>query len=131
MTWVSALVDAIIPRSDTPGACDAGVPAFIDRGLANTQGTDTFRAAMAALDAVSRELYGATFSDLSEGERLRLLFDVVEDADSPAAEFVLAVKRYTVVAYYTSREGLCKELGWRAPSVRRTISGCTHPEHGG
>ena len=41
---LKALVDAIIPRTDTPGASDAGVPTYIDRRLAaNPQLAESFR----------------------------------------------------------------------------------------
>src|SRR5258708_28803535 len=36
MKWVATLVDLIIPPTDTPGASDAQVPAFIDRLLARS-----------------------------------------------------------------------------------------------
>src|SRR5579859_5488780 len=51
MDWVSELADLIIPRSDTPGASDAGVPAFIDRTLARESRKKTrFLEGMTQLD---------------------------------------------------------------------------------
>ena len=34
MATVTAMADQILPKTDTPGALDVGVPAFIDRMLA-------------------------------------------------------------------------------------------------
>jgi len=49
---LTALAEAIIPRTDTPGAADAGVPATIDRRLAaSPQLAERFRSGMKALDA--------------------------------------------------------------------------------
>src|SRR5690242_5551813 len=54
MEWVAKLVDLIIPRSDTPGAADAGVPVYIDRALArNTRLKTRFLNGMAQLDAAA------------------------------------------------------------------------------
>src|SRR5580698_8073824 len=52
MASVAKLVDLIIPRSDTPGASDAGVPAYIDRALSrNARSRTRFLEGMAQLEA--------------------------------------------------------------------------------
>src|SRR5689334_426038 len=74
LVTLTALVDTIIPRTDTPGASDAGVPAYIDRRLqAGPQLAERVRAGLRALDADSRSKYGVTFSALTSAQRIELL----------------------------------------------------------
>src|SRR3954462_14638229 len=62
LDWLKALVDTIIPRTDTPGASDAGVTAFVDRRLAaNPALTEVFRSGMKSLDADAQARFGAAF----------------------------------------------------------------------
>ena len=118
LEWLKAVVDAIIPRTDTPGASDAGVPAYIDRRLAaNPQMAAVFRSGMKAFDAA------ATFPTLTEQKQLDLLN---AHADEP---FVRMVKGLTVDGYYSSRAGLSEELGWHGNTYLTEFKGCTHPEH--
>lgn len=104
MKRVSALVDLIIPRTDTPGATDAGVPEFIDRKL--------------SLDGRLKEQF------LSG---LRGFDGVLKDSDP----FSKLLKDLTVDGYYTSKEGLVEELGWHGNTFVAEFKGCTHPEHQG
>lgn len=118
LEWLKAVVDAIIPRTDTPGASDAGVPAYIDRRLAaNPEMAQSFRAGMKAFDA------GAAFPSLSGQRQLELLN---AHAETP---FVRMLKGLTVDGYYSSREGLSEELGWHGNTYLTEFKGCTHPEH--
>ena len=65
---VKALVDTIIPRTDTPGASDAGVHAVIDRRLATSpQLAERFRAGLQSLEADAHSRFGAAFSALTRG----------------------------------------------------------------
>jgi gluconate 2-dehydrogenase gamma chain len=121
---LKALVDAIIPRTDTPGASDAGVPAFIDRRLTvNPQLTERFRSGLKALDADSQSRFQAAFSALSSERQMELLQSRAEDP------FFRTVKDMTVDGYYTSKEGLSEELGWHGNTFLSEFKGCTHPEH--
>ena len=122
--WLTALADAIIPRTDTPGASDAGVPAYIDRRLAaSPQLAERFRTGMKALDALAQSRFGAAFPALTSQQQIDLLTPRAEDA------FFLMVKGMTVDGYYTSREGLAEELGWHGNTFLAEFKGCTHPEH--
>src|SRR5450432_3668371 len=104
---LTALAEAIIPRTDTPGAADAGVPATIDRRLAaSPQLAERFRSGMKALDADARSRFGAAFSALTRQQQVELLTPRGEDP------FFRLVKDMTVEGYYTSKEGLSEELGW-------------------
>ena len=121
---LTALADTIIPRTDTPGASDAGVPASIDRRLAaNPPAAERFRSEMKVFDTGARSRFGASFSKLTAEQKIEWLKSSGEDP------FFRTVKGMTVDAYYTSREGLAEELGWHGNTFLAEFKGCTHPEH--
>jgi Gluconate 2-dehydrogenase subunit 3 len=112
MKTVAALVDLIIPRTDTPGAADARVHEFIDRALSQSSARkEQFLAGL------------AQFEGLSDVERIALLNETI---DTP---FFRLLKNLTVDGYYSSKEGLTQELGWNANTYVAEFKGCTHPEH--
>jgi hypothetical protein len=121
---LTALVDTIIPRTDTPGAVDAGVPATIDRRLAaGPQLAERFRGELKAFDAEARSRFGMPFAKLTAEQKIELLKSRGEDP------FFRMVKGMTVDAYYSSKEGLAEELGWHGNTFLAEFKGCTHPEH--
>jgi hypothetical protein len=112
MKTVAALVDLIIPRTDTPGASDARVHEYIDRALSRS--------------LVRKERFIAglpQFDGLAKDEQIALLSRI---ADSP---FFKLLKDLTIDGYYSSKEGLTQELGWDANTYVTEFKGCTHPEH--
>src|SRR6188474_3531998 len=116
LDWLAVLVDMIIPRTDTPGASDAGVPAFIDRRLAaNAQLAGVFREGM-------KELEAAGFAAATPERRVELL------TPRQATEFFRAMKGLTVDGYYSSEAGLAQELGWHGNTFLAEFKGCEHPE---
>src|SRR5256885_395663 len=71
LALVGAIADTIIPRTDTPGATDVGVPAFVNV-IVSENYTDTDRAAfIAGLDAIEAQAKasGGAFVDLSSTAR--------------------------------------------------------------
>jgi gluconate 2-dehydrogenase gamma chain len=124
LAWLSAITEAIIPRTDTPGAIEAGVPAFIDRRLAAApQLADSFRTGMKSFDAAAQSRFDAAFPALTVPQQLELL---KAHADDP---FVRMLKGMTVDGYYSSKEGLSQELGWHGNTYLSEFKGCIHPEH--
>ena len=121
---LAALVDTIIPRTDTPGASDTGVPGFIDRRLAaNSQLAGLFREGIKSIDAEAQSRYGGTYASITPAQRIEIL---TGRQDEP---FFKALKGFTVDAYYTSEAGLTEELGWHGNTFLPEFPGCTHPEH--
>ncbi len=124
LDWVKAFVDAIIPRTDTPGASDAGVHLFIDRRLAaSPRLAEQFRGGMKATDAESQRRFGAAFPALTTEQQVELLTPRQDD------EFFRLMKGLTVDGYYSSEAGLTKELGWHGNTFVHEFKGCDHPEH--
>ena len=99
---LARLVDIIIPRTDTPGASDAGVHLYIDQ-LARKRPT---------LGAKLKEQLAAI---RPENFVSNPLFPVIKDL--------------TIDGYYSSKEGLVTELGWHGDTYVEKFEGCTHPEH--
>lgn len=108
------LVEMIIPRSDTPGAKDAGVHLIIDGMLAGQR---------ARAGAFRKGL--APFVKLDNANRLERLTALHAAKD----QFFRSLKDMTVDAYYSTREGLTTELGWSGYTALAEFKGCTHPEH--
>jgi len=149
MRLLSVLVDLIIPRTDTPGATDAGVPVWIDDALSSDAPVlARCRSGLTWLDAEARTRFHAPFIELSEHDQTALLTPLATEASqvvreswcigcptteaniaSDGVRFFILLKDMALDAYYASREGLVVELGYQGNTHLAKFEGCTHPEH--
>jgi hypothetical protein len=106
------LAELIIPRDESPGARDAGVPEFIDFMVAHDEDLQyNFRTGLAWLNAFAAERRGQNFSSLPADQQETLLRKLAyRNEQSPTEvqgqEFFKLMREYTVMGYYTSRVGL-------------------------
>ncbi len=117
---VTALAEQILPRTDTPGAIDAGVPAFIDRMLADyyqTPQQQVIRAGLARVDADARAAHGKAFAALSPAQQVALMqtydreaYEQSRDAAADGAHFFRVLKELTTLGYFTSEVGATEFL---------------------
>jgi gluconate 2-dehydrogenase gamma chain len=107
---VTAIADIILPKTDTSGALDANVPAFIDSMLADVY------------DAAARERFTRGFAE----------FDGFLDRDPPARKafvkeslekalaaenadgkpFILMTRELTLLGFYTSQVGIGENMAY-------------------
>jgi len=144
---VSRLADLIIPGGDSPGALDAGVPAYIDYVVSrNSQAQALYRRGLKWLDRQASRRGAPRFVDLPESAQVALLEPLCAEADAvrdaPAGSglrrksaprrlevsFFRAVKSMTADGYFTSRHGLIDALGYQGNAVLAEFPSCTH-EH--
>src|SRR5581483_3583659 len=110
---IEALSERIIPRSDTPGAKDAGVALLIDKAIvADPTLTEPYRAGIADLNALAIGSYGTEFAALTENQQVAVLQPLSLEMDSSLGKFFAMVKDMTIDAYYKTEAGLKTELGW-------------------
>ena len=117
MAALTALVDTIIPATDTGGAIAAGVPATLaslvkDWGDANFQGYWT-----SGMDALSKTLNGKagqSFANMPPKQRENLLSKYDADVYSGKIkdDFYKDMKRTAATAYYMSEIGASEELAY-------------------
>ena len=120
----AVLVDLIIPRSDTPGASDAGVPLILD--AVATKNAAFKKQWLAGLQWLNE---GRTFRTLTQEQQVAILTPVSIESSSAGGKFFKLAKDSTIDAYYSTREGLVAELGWHGNTFLKEFKGCTHPEH--
>jgi gluconate 2-dehydrogenase gamma chain len=107
------MVDTMIPATDTPGAIDAGVPAFL-RDMLREWASEATRAEFTGvLDAVQKQSFskfGADFRELPAERRLEAMreFDgaAIKSGDAAYGKF----KYLVLLAYYQSEVGATQEL---------------------
>ena len=137
---VGALVDLIIPATETPGARTALVDRFVDSVLetASENSRTQFLAGLTWLDDRSRALFARDFVTATPSQQNDLLTRLSDSADStsPAeaaagVEFFVAIKLMTITGYYSTEIGLRQELGDPGVLMSASFEGCTHPEHQG
>jgi gluconate 2-dehydrogenase gamma chain len=116
---LEALVDRIIPKTDTPGAKDAGVHNFIDQLMAEffqEKEKADFKAGLAKLDADAKAANGKAFAALTPEQQDALLtqydaeaYDKNRKPDDPP-HFFRSAKELTVLGFCTSEVGATEFL---------------------
>jgi hypothetical protein len=120
---VAAISEHIIPRTDTPGAIDVGVPGFIDKmmaGFYQDRQRAILRAGLVRIDQEARAGHGTTFAVLTPDQQMALLkvYDREayeqsrRNANTPDADphFFRILKELTIVGFCTSEPGATKFL---------------------
>ena len=135
MAIIATLTELIIPAdAHSPGAKEAGVPAFIDlmvsEALAETKGL--WRDGVAAIRQLSQRKFSKDFNDASTAEQIKLLTEISENEFKPKTleeRFFRAIKNLTIDGYYTSAIGIHQDLQYKGNTYQKEFRGCTHPEH--
>jgi len=102
---LAELTETLIPATDTPGAKALGVPAFVQKMLADCYDPAVqanVRAGLNALEARARETAGQSFPACDTAQRLALLEAVRTAPDEPTRSFFSLVKNLTIQGYTTS-----------------------------
>lgn len=115
---VAVMVDRIIPRTDTPGAVDAGVPAFIDAMMQDFYAeTDriAFREGLARVNADARSAHGDVFVLLAPEQQDGLIERYDRDAFGPPSpgagrNYFRTLKELTMLGFFTSQVGATRFL---------------------
>jgi len=121
---VAEVAEIMIPRTDTPGARDVGIPAFIDTMLKDVYPKDEqarFVAGLADFEAQAKREHARAFLELEPALRAAM----VKKVHDPAAEaerqstlpvderrrpFILTMKELTLLGYFTSEAGATQLL---------------------
>ena len=129
---VTAMAEMIIPKTETPGATDAGVPAFIDLILTEWH-TDEQRAqflqGLADVDARARGRFNNDFVACPPDQQAAILTElgtqmIAEaaamksqpgfDGDpKPIGNFYQTLRSLILTGYYTSEAGATAELNYQ------------------
>jgi hypothetical protein len=133
MALVTALADTILPRTDTPGAVDVGVPAFVDLLLAEWYPDDEKRdllAGLDALDARARSAGGKPFAELDQAGRAGVLgtVDGKEGAAGSPEGAYRKLKEAIVFGFLTAKP--IGEMTATMPIIPGRFDGCV-PISGG
>lgn len=100
-----AIADRIIPRTDTPGAADVGVPAFIDLlyGEFMTEGErQLLTTGLVEVETAAKSAHGASFPTLAADRQDVLLRNIARAEKSPDGGFFGLIRSATVLGYFTS-----------------------------
>lgn len=132
---VSEVAEIIIPRTDTPGAKDLGVPAFIDTMLNDTYAAADQQRYLQGLEQFAqraKEVHGTPFLELSAQQQQELVREVHDGAILAAREnqaderdhrpFILMTKELAMLGFFTSEVGATQILQYTA--VPGPFRGC-------
>lgn len=130
---ISQVTEIIIPKTDTPGAKETGVPGFIDQMLKEVyskEDQDNYLAGLKAFDEEAKKEYGDPFIELSAEDQaafVKKVHDAAVEAEkntkpAPKRPFILATKELTMLGFFTSEPGATQVLQYQA--VPGSYKGC-------
>ena len=104
---LAALAERILPRTDTPGAADVGVPAFIGRMFAEfltTAERSTLTSGVTALDLGCTARLGRPFAALEGAQQDDEIRRLIGSKDAAEREFLRLTREVVIVGYFTSEK---------------------------
>lgn len=121
---VAEVAELMIPRTDTPGAKDAGVPAFIDvmlKDVYEEEDRQRYVSGLKAFDDAARTTHQKGFVELSKSQQTELVRKFHDEAvatelaeDTRPAylrrPFILMTKELTLLGFFTSEPGATQVL---------------------
>ena len=118
---VSTVSEIIIPRTDTPGAKDVGVPSFIDQMLQEVSSKEEQEFLTKGLESFNEQAkneFGDEFADLDEEDQaafVKKLHDAAVETENttdpaPKRPFILMMKELTMLGFFTSEPGATQVL---------------------
>ncbi len=129
---VMEVAEIIIPKTDTPGAKDVGVPGFIDTMLKECykkEDQDRFLEGLTAFDESAKTAYGDSFIYCNPEQQVELVKKTHDAAVAEAKEnreakrpFILMTKELTLLGFFTSEPGATQVLQYEA--VPGAYKGC-------
>lgn len=130
---IGQVTEIIIPKTDTPGAKETGVPGFIDQMLKEVyskEDQDSYLAGLKAFDEQAKKEYGDPFIELSAEDQaafVKKVHDAAVEAEkaakpAPKRPFILATKELTMLGFFTSEPGATQVLQYQA--VPGSYKGC-------
>ncbi len=111
-TLMTQLSERILPTTDTPGAIAAGVPAYIEKLLADWALPAERVPIIAGLDAVeakSQQDYKVSATQASPDQQDALLTAAMNAQFAGGAAFFEAFRQLVITGYYTSEIGMTQE----------------------
>lgn len=118
---LAAAADVIVPRTRTPGALQAGVPAFVAAVHAQWMTAEEraqFAAGLAALDQQARTVHGRSYARCRAAQRAELLraaiaatafaggaMSLSRRIAAPDVPFALRLRDLVMFGYFTSQAG--------------------------
>jgi hypothetical protein len=123
---VTAIADIILPHTDTSGALDANVPAFIDSMMDAVYAPDAqarFREGCAAFAAA--QVDGRRFLDQDRVAQTASVKQALESAlagDAKPRPFILMARELTLLGFYTSQPGITENMEYNP--VPTAYHGC-------
>lgn len=129
---VSELAQIIIPKTDTPGAKEAGVPGFIDQILKECykkEDQDKFITGLTEFEAAAKAAHGDSFVYLDTEKQLAFVkaqneaaVTAVKADPSQPRPFILMAKELTLLGFFTSEPGATQVLQYEP--VPGSYKGC-------
>jgi hypothetical protein len=110
-----SVVDTIIPTTDTPGAKDLGVPAFIQKMLTDCyekEIQENVRKGLEKTDAIAKDSYLNIFSNCNSLQRKEVLNKIMLSSDQPLKDFFALIKSLTITGFTTSEYVQTKYLNY-------------------
>lgn len=110
---LNEMVSTLIPEGKIPGAQSLGVPAFIQKMLADCYEKEAqadFQKGLAMVDALAKQSQGKPFPELSAAQKKALLESLEATADAKQKEFYTLVKNLTIQGYTTSEYVMVNHL---------------------